>query len=171
VDVCENYWDACISDNPLAKYDDGIEYGREECRKVTDRACGSYKGDDFSGSEPEDSTAGAFDLGPYSTVSQVTVPRISLGSATTSAVSGISGSTRVVAGSATATRQSSTSTAVSSGTVTASRISASPVTQTPSSTAIAQVTEVSKAGRMMNGVPGRMATSVAGALLVSVLMI
>lgn len=169
MDVCENYWDACISDNVLAKYDDTIKYGRDECRKVTDKACGSHRVDEFSipGSEPEDTTLGAFDLGPYSTVSQVTVPRISLGSAATAAVSGISGSTRVVASTTAASGTFSSLVA----TVTGSGISPSLITQSPSSTVIAQVTEASKARRRAFEVPSMFTINVAGAWLLHVLMI
>ena len=122
------------------------------------------------GSEPDDTTLGAFDLGPYSTVSQVTVPRISLGSETTVAMSGISGSTRLLAGVTTTTSQTSSSTAVSSPTPTGSTTSASSVVQPPSSTVIAQVTEVSKAGRRANRALGIIIMIVAGILTLSLLI-
>ena len=172
MDVCENYWDACISDNPLAKYDDTVEYGKSECKKVTDRACGSHRVDKSSipGSEPEDTTAGAFDLGPYSTVSQVTMPRISLGIETAAAVSGLSGSTRVAAGWTTAPSQTSSSTAASSPTHTSSATSVSPIVEYPSSAGVAQVTEVSEAVTKTNGARGIIITSVAGAAVLYILI-
>jgi hypothetical protein len=99
------------------------------------------------------------------------VPRISLGSETTAAITGISGSTRVLVGVTTTTSQTSSSTAVSSPTPTGSTTSASSVVQPPSSTAIAQVTEASKAGRRGNGAPAIITMSVAGALILYVLII
>lgn len=155
VDVCENYWDACISDNPLAKYDDSITYGKSECKKFTDSACGKNRVNEFSvpGSEPEDTTLGAFDLGPYSTVSQVTVPRISMALETSSVVSGSATSTsRIAVGSTTAASQVSSSRVSStSPTETASRTSDSATSQSPSPSTIAQVTTASKAGRRTEG--------------------
>jgi hypothetical protein len=74
VDVCENYWDSCISDNPLEKYNASIVFGNSSCRAVTDSACGPNRvvASSIPGSQPDDTTLGAFDLGPYSTVSQPT---------------------------------------------------------------------------------------------------
>jgi hypothetical protein len=40
VDVCENFWDACISDGPIAKYNDSLAYGNKSCRAMMDSACG-----------------------------------------------------------------------------------------------------------------------------------
>ena len=128
--------------------------------------------DEFSipGSEPDDTTLGAFDLGPYSTVSQVTVPRISLRSETTAAISGISGSTRVLVGVTTTTSKTSP-TGVLSPTPMGSTTSASSIVQTPSSTAITQVTGVSKAGGRADRTLGMITMSVAGALVLYVLII
>jgi hypothetical protein len=66
VDVCENFWDACISDNPIAKYNDSLVYGNKTCRAVTDSACGPNRvvASSIPGSQPDDTTLGAFDLGP-----------------------------------------------------------------------------------------------------------
>ena len=78
MDVCENFWDACISDNPIAKYNDSIVYGNKTCRAVTDSACGPNRivASSIPGSQPDDTTLGAFDFGPYSTVSQPTAPLV-----------------------------------------------------------------------------------------------
>ena len=108
---------------------------------MTDKACGKNRNDESTvpGSEPEDTTQGAFDLGPYSTVSQVTVPRISMTEARSSGTGSMS---VALVGSATATNQQSVSgTSSASPTLTPSRTSAS------SSTGIAQATNSSKAGR------------------------
>lgn len=161
VEVCQNYWDACISDNPLAKYDDTIEYGKDECRKVTDKACGSDRNNEFTipGSEPEDTTLGAFDFGPYSTVSQVTVPRVSM--AETGSVSRVSAAStsRIVVGSTTAASQTSAS-RTSSASLT--HISSS---TSASSTTIAQVTTTSKAGRRTKSCSLTTAACLAGLFL------
>jgi hypothetical protein len=88
VEVCENFWDACISDDPLAKYNGSIVYGDSSCRPVTDSACGPNRvvASSIPGSQPDDTTLGAFDLGPYSTVSQPTaVPSVQVLSYTSTA--------------------------------------------------------------------------------------
>jgi hypothetical protein len=132
--------------------------------KVTDKACGNNRVDEFSipGSEPEDTTLGAFDLGPYSTASQVTLPRISMATETGSVVSEIASSTsRIVVGSTTTSSQISTSsTSMTAPTGTCSGTSAA-LQSSLTSSAIAQVTTASKATRGRNGPFSVMATSVA----------
>ena len=141
VDVCENYWDACISDNVLAKYDDTVVYGVDACRKVTDKACGSNRNDleTVPGSEPENTTLGAFDFGPYSTVSQVTVPRELMGMTSSGDESLTS---KTMAGSKVTTSQSSASRTSSAS----PSQTASGTTSRSSSIGIAQVITSSKAG-------------------------
>lgn len=165
VDVCKTYWDACISDNPLAKYDDTIEYGEDECRKVMDKACGGDRDDEFTipGSEPEDTTLGAFDFGPYSTVSQVTIPRISMAKTSSVLSVGATSSSQLVVGSTMATSEASASTTVSySLTQTSSSTSAS-------STSVPQVSTISNAGRRIE--PCGLTTATGFAVLISRLLV
>jgi hypothetical protein len=74
VEACEDFWDVCISDDPLAKYNGSLVYGNSSCRAVTESACGPNRvvASSIPGSQPDDTSLGAFDFGPYSTVSQPT---------------------------------------------------------------------------------------------------
>jgi hypothetical protein len=74
VEVCEDFWDVCISDDPLAKYNGSIVLGNSTCRAVTDSACGANRvvASSIPESQPDDTRLGAFDLGPYSTCFQPT---------------------------------------------------------------------------------------------------